>query len=116
MDEDTGWFLDYFSARELRRYLERGASAPVADVIRSVSIAASVCAGSAIIVATRATSLRRDPGALVSLLVVTAGFAFAVMLFHPMRLGPARRLAAGAVTADAIRAHLADSAGAPVES
>ncbi len=116
VDQDAGWFLGYFSARELRRYLERGAQSPVADVIRSASIAGGVCAGSALMVAARASSLRRDPGAAVSLLVVTAGFAFAVMLFHLMRLGPARRLAAGAVSADEIRAHLADSAGASAES
>lgn len=116
VDEDTGWFLDYFSPRELRHYLERGPRAPVADVIRSASLAAAVCAGAALMVGARASTLRRDPGAAVSLLVVTAGFALAVMLFHLMRFGPARRLASGAVAHDVIRAHLADSASAPAES
>lgn len=116
VDEDTGWFLDYFSARELRRYLERGSASPVADVVRSASIAGAVCAGAALIVAARASTLQHDPGAIVSLLVVVAGFAFAVVLFHLMRLAPARRLAAGAVPADAIRAHLADSAATPSAS
>jgi hypothetical protein len=40
------------------------------------------------------------------LAVVATGFAFAVFLFHLIRLGPARRLAAGAISADIVRAHL----------
>jgi hypothetical protein len=54
-------------------------------------------------------SLASDPGAVASLSVVAAGFALAVLLFHLMRLKPARELAAGKVSVAVVRAHLAES-------
>jgi hypothetical protein len=47
VDEATGWFLDYFSPGELRRYLKRGASAPMRDV----RLAAAASIGIALIAA-----------------------------------------------------------------
>jgi hypothetical protein len=38
--------------------------------------------------------------------LVAAGFALSIFLFHVLRIGPARRLAAGAVPAAVIQAHL----------
>jgi GPH family glycoside/pentoside/hexuronide:cation symporter len=105
-DEDVGWFLDYFSSGELKRYLERGASQPVRDVRKVAAISISVTVLSVIYVLYRLSSLRTDPGALISLVVVAGGLAFAIFVFHLMRLGPARRLAAGEVPADVVRAHL----------
>lgn len=105
-DEDVGWFLDYFSIGELKRYLARGASQPVRDVLTVAAVSIGVSMLSVIYVLRRVSSLRTDPGAITSLIVVTAGLAFAIFVFHLMRLGPARRLAAGEVPADVVRAHL----------
>ena len=105
-DEGVGWFLDYFSTSELKRYLARGASQPVRDVLTVAAMSIGVSILSVIYVLNRVSSLRSDPGAMTSLIVVTAGLAFAIFVFHLMRLGPARRLAAGEVPADVIRAHL----------
>jgi hypothetical protein len=105
-DGDVGWFLDYFSVGELKRYLARGASQPVRDVLTVAAVSIGVSMLSVIYVLRRVSSLRTDPGAITSLVVVTAGLAFAIFVFHLMRLGPARRLAAGEVPADAVRAHL----------
>jgi GPH family glycoside/pentoside/hexuronide:cation symporter len=105
-DEDVGWFLDYFSVGELKRYLARGASQPVRDVLTVAAVSIGVSVLSVIYVLRRVSSLRTDPGAIISLMVVAAGLAFAIFVFHLMRLGPARRLAAGEVPADAVRAHL----------
>src|ERR1035437_2168574 len=105
-DGDVGWFLDYFSVGELKRYLARGASQPVRDVLTVAAVSIGVSMLSVIYVLRRVCSLRTDPGAITSLVVVTAGLAFAIFVFHLMRLGPARRLAAGEVPADAVRAHL----------
>ena len=41
-DEDVGWFLDYFSSGELKRYLARGASRPVRDVLTMAAISIGV--------------------------------------------------------------------------
>ncbi len=105
-DEDVGWFLDYFSSGELKRYLAKGASRPVRDVLTVAAISISVSIISVIYVLRRVSSLRADPGAMISLIVVAGGLAFAIFVFHLMRLGPARRLAAGEVSTDAVRAHL----------
>ena len=107
-DEDVGWFLDYFSSGELKRYLARGASQPVRDVLTVAAISISVTVLSVIYVLGRISSLRSDPGAMISLIVVAGGLAFAIFIFHMMRLGPARRLAAGEVSSDVVRAHLGE--------
>jgi GPH family glycoside/pentoside/hexuronide:cation symporter len=105
-DEDVGWFLDYFSSGELKRYLAKGASQPVRDVLTVAAMSIAITIVSVIYVLTRISSLRADPGAMISLIVVAGGLAFAIFVFHLMRLGPARRLAAGEVPADVVRAHL----------
>jgi GPH family glycoside/pentoside/hexuronide:cation symporter len=105
-DEDVGWFLDYFSSGELKRYLANGASQPVRDVLTVAAMSIGVTVLSVIYVLHRISSLRSDPGAMISLIVVAGGLAFAIFVFHMMRLGPARRLAAGDVPADVVRAHL----------
>jgi MFS family permease len=106
VDEDTGWFLDYFSLRELRRAADDGGRRIVRDVYRAAAASVAVCAGAILLVVSRVTSFEVDPGPLPVLAVVTTGFAFAVFLFHLMRLGPAHQLARGAVPAAAIRAHV----------
>ena len=105
-DEDVGWFLDYFSSGELKRYLAKGASQPVRDVLTVAAMSIAITIVSAIYVLHRVSSLRTDPGAMISLVVVAGGIAFAIFVFHLMRLGPARRLAAGEVPTDVVRAHL----------
>jgi len=105
-DEDVGWFLDYFSSGELKRYLAKGASQPVRDVLTAAAASIGVTILSVIYVLHKVSSLSKDPGAMISLIVVAGGLALAIFAFHLMRLGPARRLAAGEVPADVVRAHL----------
>jgi GPH family glycoside/pentoside/hexuronide:cation symporter len=105
-NEDVGWFLDYFSSGELKRYLDKGASQPVRDVLTVAAMSIAVTIISVIYVLGRLSTLSTDPGAMISLIVVAGGLAFAGFVFHLMRLGPARRLAAGEVPADVVRAHL----------
>jgi glycoside/pentoside/hexuronide:cation symporter, GPH family len=105
-DEDVGWFLDYFSSGELKRYLIKGASQPVRDVLTVAAVSIGVSVLSIIYVLHRVHTLSTDPGAMTSVIVVAGGLAFAIFVFHLMRLGPARRLAAGEIPADTVRAHL----------
>jgi GPH family glycoside/pentoside/hexuronide:cation symporter len=106
VDEATGWFLDNFSAGELRRHLGGGRSPLLRDVIVSAAsaIAVSIAAASYAISCARAPGT--DPGALASLSVVVAGFALAVFVFHVLRIGAALRLIGGAVPASTIRTYL----------
>jgi GPH family glycoside/pentoside/hexuronide:cation symporter len=112
VEEQTGWFLDYFSTGELRRFIAQGPRAPIRDVTLAAGAALAVCILSALLVVHRIGSLAHNPGAVVSLLVVTSGFAFAVFLFHVMRMGPARMMAAGAVSTAVVQQHLDESNGA----
>ena len=109
VDESTGWFLDYFSAGELRRYLKRGRRAPLRDVRLAAGASLGVAVAGAAVAIVRMRALTADPGAITSLAVVTAGFALAVLAFHLLRLGAARRLASGAVAPEIIRRHLGDT-------
>ena len=110
VDEDTGWFLDYFSATELRHYVEKGAHAPVRDVITRAALCIGIGVSAALWTIHRLHSIRSDdPGTIISMVVVAGGFALAVALFHLMRLGPARQLASGVVSPDIVRAHLRES-------
>ncbi|RIL04437.1 MAG: hypothetical protein DCC71_14055 [Proteobacteria bacterium] len=106
VDEDTGWFLDHFSRRELEAFLARGAAGIVARVAGAVALSAAICAGAAWIVADRVTTLDADPGALAVMAIVVAGFALAVVFYHVARLAQASRLARGAVEPAVVAAWL----------
>jgi glycoside/pentoside/hexuronide:cation symporter, GPH family len=112
VDEATGWFLDYFSEGELKRYLNKGPLSPVRDVWLAAGASIGVSLLSALIAAVRIREFSSDPGAVASLAVVTSGFALAVFLFHLLRLAPARELAQRSIEPNAILAHLGDAIGA----
>lgn len=107
-DEATGWFLDNFSQRELKRFLDRGSRTPPSDVRRAATFWIAVCVIAGWFALRRTGAINADPGATASLAVVASGFALALFLFHLMRIGPARRLASGAIPSAAVRAHLLD--------
>lgn len=106
VDEETGWFLDNFSPGELRRTLAAGPTRIVRDVWIAAITSIVVCSAAVLIALTRISSLQVDPGPVAVLAVVTAGFAFAVCVFHLLRLRPARELANGSVPAEVVEAHL----------
>src|SRR5205814_1466732 len=64
VDEPTAWFLDYFSARELRRFLGMGPGAPVRDVRRAALMCGIVSVGAGALGARSVTNLAADPGAV----------------------------------------------------
>jgi glycoside/pentoside/hexuronide:cation symporter, GPH family len=106
VDEATGWFLDNFSAGELRRHLKKRGLSSLRDVLVSAAGAIALSVFAAIYAISCARAPGTDPGALASLSVVAAGFALAVFVFHVLRIGAALRLSAGNVAPAAIRAHL----------
>lgn len=104
--ESTGWFLDHFSPRELRRMLEHGAPA----LVRSTSWAAFVCVAISLtalaITFREANDLSRDPGVIAVFGVVIAGFAFSALCFHIIRVRAALKMRTAPIDAEQIRAHL----------
>jgi len=106
VDEATGWFLDYFSRRELSQLLSLGPQTVTRHVLLAAGSSLAVCLASVLLVVMRVTDIELDPGPVPVLALVAAGFALSIFLFHVLRIGPARRLAAGAVPAAVIQAHL----------
>lgn len=105
-DEAAGWFLDNFSQRELRRFLSGGPLPVIWGIVRATAISIAICIAAAWITLRQIAPVNADPGALASLSIVVAGSALTVSIFHLMRIGPARRLAA--VAPEMVQAHLND--------
>lgn len=91
VDEDTAWFLDYFSRRELRAYVTRGAS-PLASVWAWVSACTVVMGAAAAFAVAHVPGFERDPGPIPSLGFLVAVAALAGAIFHALRLRPATNM------------------------
>jgi len=107
IDESTGWFLDYFSPRELAR-LAQGESQ---RLVRGVTQKLALCAGLTLVfftIAARALgSLDTEPGLTPVMCVVFGGFALTGTCFHALRLRRAREMQASPVAPELVRLHLA---------
>jgi GPH family glycoside/pentoside/hexuronide:cation symporter len=106
VDEETGWFLDHFSPRELERFRRAGARALSASTIRSGLIAIAISALGVTLVVNNLGDLSKKPGLTTTAEVVLAGFAFTAFVYHMVRLRAARRMAAAPVPEATVAAHL----------
>jgi GPH family glycoside/pentoside/hexuronide:cation symporter len=106
VDEEASWFLDHFSARELRRALERGPRAVRASAARWALLAAALCAAAAASAWAGAGDFGREPGVAAVAAVVLVGVFLSMFVFHALRLAAARRLLSSPMPAATIRAHL----------
>ena len=110
IDEETGWFLDHFSPRELRAY---GAAGP-AHLVRSALLHGALwlvlaaAAGSS--VAFTVGDLSREIGLQAVLEVVLAGFALTAVAYHGVRLRAALRMRSAPVPAELVASHVAAQA------
>jgi GPH family glycoside/pentoside/hexuronide:cation symporter len=107
VDEDTGWFLDHFSPRELAGYVRLGAG----RLVRGASLGAGLClafslaAGSSL--AFTMGDLSQDPGLGAVVEVVVTGFALTGLAYQLVRLRAARRMRREPVAKDVVERHLA---------
>lgn len=106
VDAETSWFLDHFSPRELRRLLATGRG-PLGPVLAKASAFLLVLGVAATLAIQSVSRLDQDPGPLPSIAIVLAGLACSGLLYHLLRIGPARRLARARPEAEILRAHLA---------
>ena len=111
VDEDTGWFLDYFSAGELRRVLKRGPRGALGDVLRVALLAFVLTIGLALWVNADLEATGGNPGPLAVFAIVIAGFALTIFVFHVSRIGPALRLRSAGIPGATIEAHLVHGNG-----
>jgi len=111
VDEDTSWFLDYFSVGELERVQSRGPHGALLDVLRVAALSLALTVGLALWVTAELAETGGNPGPLAVFAIVTAGFALTIFVFHLSRIGPALRLRRAPVGPEVIRAHLAHIKG-----
>ncbi|MBU4317403.1 MAG: MFS transporter [Proteobacteria bacterium] len=111
-DEDTTWFLDNFSIKELKKIAANGPLGLVSGVFRDVIVWAFVLVSSVVFTvgmlhdslsSSAADQLKQGVGAC---LVVVAGLALTLMVFHIFRVQAAKKMAAQPVKADTIRNHI----------
>ena len=106
VDEETGWFLDHFSKRELRRFLGGGA----AVLWRSASFAALASLAVSILgfwlVSEGLGSLDTKPGLTTTLELVVGGFGASALIFHLIRIRAAQRMRRTPVDESVVLAHL----------
>ncbi|MFI5315178.1 MAG: MFS transporter [Myxococcota bacterium] len=107
VEEDTGWFLDYFSTGELERVLRRGRAGALRDVLGVAALALALTIGLALWVTNELSATGGNPGPLAVIAIVIAGFALTIFVFHLSRIGPALRLRSDSISEATIRAHLA---------
>jgi GPH family glycoside/pentoside/hexuronide:cation symporter len=112
VDEQTGWLLDNFSPAELRRMARDGTRGLVGRVLGPVLISALLCAaasGCSVWLLFGSLSRSRqdqlNQGA-AACLIVAAGLALTLLLYHLLRLRPAAGMARRPVDPEIIRAHL----------
>jgi GPH family glycoside/pentoside/hexuronide:cation symporter len=104
--EEDGWFLDYFTSRELRKTLERGPRRLVASVVVDMAISLPICLGAAALAIAGMQGAETRPGLTTVFAVVAAGLALTAFLFHALRLRPARRMLRDPLPDATLRAHL----------
>ncbi|NRA01215.1 MAG: MFS transporter [Myxococcales bacterium] len=106
VDEDTGWFLDHFSRRELRR-LERRGSAGLRWTTALWTLGCLALASLSFwLVFQGLGDLSARPGLFTTVEVAIGGFATTGALYHLVRLWAALRLARSPVPVGTVRAHL----------
>jgi GPH family glycoside/pentoside/hexuronide:cation symporter len=110
VDEETGWFLDHFSRRELERSIEVGPSVMVRGAVRAATASLGIAVLGAGLIFPDLADLSDRPGATTYLKVVVAGFALTAFLYHAVRWHAARRAVARWFPDDVVQQHLAMTA------
>lgn len=104
LDEETGWYLDHFSAGELQRTTAQGPSRLSRDTATALGISSVVCLLSIVYVAIRLGDLSTPPDLYAVLGILIAGVSLTAACFHGLRFQAARN--AGTIQTGDVRIHL----------
>ena len=107
VDEETGWLLDHFSPRELRRALSGGVVRLRRDTALAALAVLGVCVACVTLASFRVGDVSNQPGTVAVVAIALAGLALSVFLFHGIRTRVAYRLRGEALRPADLRAHLA---------
>jgi GPH family glycoside/pentoside/hexuronide:cation symporter len=106
VDENTGWFLDHFSAGEMRRALADGPSSLLRDAILWFAASLAFCAVGIVYTVEAVRDLSQEPGLLPVAAIVVAGLAFSAAVFHLVRVRAALLYRKRPIDPALVRAHL----------
>jgi GPH family glycoside/pentoside/hexuronide:cation symporter len=107
VDEKTGWFLDHFSPRELRRVLASGPNAALASSLAGAAISLVLAAGGLFVTLHEVRDLTVEPGILAVFSVLIGGFSFTALCFHLFRVRAALKLRREPIPREQIENHVA---------
>jgi len=107
VDEGTGWYLDFFSARELSQYTAKGTQPLMGATMWTLGFSA-LCVGFVLLASTRIEGFDSDPGPVPTLSIVAAGLSLTGAIFHLLRIKPAREFAESPVDKNVVESHLRD--------
>jgi Na+/melibiose symporter-like transporter len=106
IDENTGWFLDHFSRRELSRALARGAETLQHSTTRAAAVSLAILVVAVWTALQGLGDISVRPGFLTVIEIMTAGLALTALVYHSVRIGAARRMRAEPISNDVIETHL----------
>jgi GPH family glycoside/pentoside/hexuronide:cation symporter len=110
VNEQTGWFLDHFSPRELRRLASTGASGAVrSSVTLAFALALLALCVTTWVAVQSVHGLEASPGPMTVLAVVGAGLSLTWLVYEALRVLAAFRLVRSPPDRAVVAAHL-DSA------
>ena len=106
LDEDTGWFLDHFSPRELRRALAGGWQTLRRDAALALVAVVTIGALSGFAAWESFSGVDERPGAVAAIGVGIFGLALAAACFHAIRLHAARHAGRTGLESGQVTTHL----------
>ncbi|MCZ6784354.1 MAG: MFS transporter, partial [Proteobacteria bacterium] len=106
-DEESGWFLDHFSMRELEALVlgRKGAGFLVRRTFSATAISLALTAASVAAVLAAVGDWSEDPGLLAVFAVLAVGLSFTATVFHAIRAGAALRMRRQPLARDRIERH-----------
>ena len=111
-NEETTWFLDHFSVKELKHVHKHGPEKLKSSVSQKVIITGAICVASIVstvwILKGSLTMAAEDQlkQGIGSCLIVIAGLALTLMVFHVLRISAAKKMVTNPVKPDIIENHI----------
>jgi Na+/melibiose symporter-like transporter len=106
-DEETGWFLDHFSSRVLRRVLKNGPGSALVSSVLGAGTSLAITVVATLVTLREANDLTVEPGILAVFSVLVGGFAFTAFCFNLFRVRAAWKLRLDTIPREEIEGHIA---------
>ena len=106
LDEETSWFLDHFSAAELKLSLKAGPAAVLGRTLRAAAACLVFAVAMLVVAVSSIEGFGTEPGILAVSCVFLAGLGLTATCFNALRVRAALRWRSRPLSMSAVRAHL----------